>query len=43
MSPDYNNTRINYRKKSIKKPHQMISISNTVISEKDMLPSEKHI
>ncbi|CAK86892.1 unnamed protein product (macronuclear) [Paramecium tetraurelia] len=42
MSPDYN-SRINYRKKSIKKPHQMISISNTVISEKDMLPSDKLI
>ncbi|CAD8090126.1 unnamed protein product [Paramecium sonneborni] len=42
MSPDYN-SRVNFRKKSIKKPHQMISISNTVISEKDMLPSDKHI
>ncbi|CAD8103497.1 unnamed protein product [Paramecium sonneborni] len=42
MSPDYI-SRINYRKKSIKKPHQIISISNTLISEKEMLPSDKQI
>ncbi|CAD8132824.1 unnamed protein product [Paramecium pentaurelia] len=42
MSPDYN-SRINYRKKSIKKPHQMISISNTVNSDKEMIPSDRQI
>ncbi|CAK94986.1 unnamed protein product (macronuclear) [Paramecium tetraurelia] len=41
-SPDYS-SRINYRKKSIKKPHQMISIQNTVNSDKEVIPSDRHI